>query len=62
MIFAKNSLDLALKYSLRLDDAPFWEAMDEICRKASIWYSQSQDTVYLNGGVVSAKPRVYYGP
>lgn len=60
--FHKNSLDLSQKFSVKLDDAPYWEALDEICRKASIWYFPSHDPIYLNGGLVSGKPRVYYGP
>src|SRR5262245_3365023 len=60
--FHKNSLDLAQKFTLKLDDVPYWEALDEICKKASIWYFPSHDPIYLNGGLVSAKPRVYYGP
>jgi len=60
--FHKNSLDLSQKYTLKLDDVPYWEALDEICKKASIWYFPSHDPIYLNGGLVSAKPRVYYGP
>jgi len=60
--FHKNSLDLSQKYALKLDDIPYWEALDEICKKASIWYFPSHDPIYLNGGLVSAKPRVYYGP
>ena len=60
--FHKNSLDLSQKFSLRLDDVPYWEALDEICKKASIWYFPSHDPIYLNGGLVSGKPRVYYGP
>jgi hypothetical protein len=60
--FHKNSLDLSQKFSVRLDDAPFWEALDEVCKKAAIWYYPATDPLYLNGGVASAKPRVYYGP
>jgi hypothetical protein len=60
--FHKNSLDLAQKFSVRLEDAPYWEALDEICKKASIWYFPAHDPIYLNGGLVSGKPRVYYGP
>jgi len=60
--FQRNSLDLSQKFSLRLDDVPYWEALDEICKKGTIWYFPSHDPIYLNGGMVSAKPRVYYGP
>jgi len=60
--FHKNSLDLSQKFSVRLDDVPFWEALDEVCKKAAIWYYPATDPLYLNGGVASAKPRVYYGP
>ena len=60
--FHKNSLDLSQKHSIRLEDSPYWEALDEICKKAAIWYFPSNDSLYLNGGMVSAKPRVYYGP
>src|SRR6185436_662922 len=60
--FQRNSLDLSQKFSLRLDDVPYWEALDEICKKGTIWYFPSHDPIYLNGGMVSGKPRVYYGP
>src|SRR6185295_3443993 len=60
--FHKNSLDLSQKFTVKLDDASYWECLDEICKKASIWYFPSSDQMYLNGGLVSAKPRVYYGP
>lgn len=61
-IFQKNSLDLAQRVSIKLDDATYWEALDEICRKASIWYYPAAETLYLNGGMASLKPRCYYGP
>jgi hypothetical protein len=60
--FQKNSLDLSQKLSIRLEDASFWEALDEVCKKASIWYYPGTDPLYLNGGMASMKPRVYYGP
>src|SRR5438046_2909418 len=50
-------------YALQLrDDASFWEALDEVCRKAAIWYYPATDPLYLNGGMASIKPRAYYGP
>src|SRR5579864_3827206 len=60
--FQKNSLDLAQRISVKLEDATFWEALDEICQKAAIWYYPTNDPIYLNGGMASLKPRVYYGP
>lgn len=60
--FQKNSLDLSQKLSVRLEDATFWESLDEICRKGSIWYYPANDPLYLNGGMASIKPRAYYGP
>src|SRR5436190_11788947 len=60
--FQKNSLDLSQKLSVRLEDASFWEALDEVCRKAAIWYYPATDPLYLNGGMASIKPRVYYAP
>ncbi|MBV8880970.1 MAG: hypothetical protein JO332_13450 [Planctomycetaceae bacterium] len=60
--FQKNSLDLGQKLSIKLEDATFWEALDEICAKASIWYYPTNDPLYLNGGMASLKPRSYYGP
>lgn len=60
--FQKNSLDVAQKLSIKLEDATFWEALDEICTKASIWYYPTNDPLYLNGGMASLKPRSYYGP
>jgi len=60
--FQKNSLDLGQKLAIKLEDATFWEALDEICTKASIWYYPTNDPIYLNGGNASLKPRVYYGP
>jgi len=62
MSFQKNSLDLAQKLSLKLEDATFWEALDEVCKKASIWYYPATEPLYLNGGMASSKPRCYYGP
>jgi hypothetical protein len=62
MPLQKNSLDLAQKLSLKLEDATFWESLDEVCKKASIWYYPATEPLYLNGGMVSAKPRCYYGP
>jgi hypothetical protein len=62
MSFQKNSLDLSQKISVRLEDASFWEALDEVCRKAAIWYYPATDPLYLNGGMASIKPRAYYGP
>jgi len=62
MPFQKNSLDLSQKLTLKMEDASFWEALDEICKKASIWYYPATEPLYLNGGVASQKPRVYYGP
>jgi hypothetical protein len=60
--FQKNSLDLAQKLSIKLEDATFWESLDEVCKKASIWYYPATEPLYLNGGMASAKPRCYYGP
>jgi hypothetical protein len=60
--FQKNSLDLAQRLSVKLEEATFWEALDEICQKAAIWYYPTNDPIYLNGGMASLKPRVYYGP
>ncbi|MBI3854575.1 MAG: hypothetical protein HY293_02665 [Planctomycetes bacterium] len=60
--FHKNSLDLLQKIAVRVDDATYWEALDEICKKASIWYYPANDPLYLNGGMASGKPRCYYGP
>ncbi|HVR84931.1 MAG TPA: hypothetical protein VMU54_11515, partial [Planctomycetota bacterium] len=60
--FQKNSLDLSQRLTIKLEDATFWEALDEICTKASIWYYPTNDPIYLNGGMASLKPRVYYGP
>lgn len=60
--FQKNSLDISQKLVLKLDEATFWEALDEICRKASVWYYPTNDPIYLNGGMASLKPRSYYGP
>jgi hypothetical protein len=60
--FQKNSLDLSQKYSVPISDATFWEALDAVCNKAAIWYYPSSDQFYLNGGMASPKPRVYYGP
>lgn len=60
--YRKNSLDLGQKFSLRLEDATYWEALDEVCRKASIWYFPANDEMYLNSGMATSKPRVYYGP
>ena len=60
--FQKNSLDLGQKLAIKLEEATFWEALDEICTKASIWYYPTNDPIYLNGGNASLKPRVYYGP
>ncbi len=62
MPFQKNSLDLAQKLSIKLEDATFWESLDEVCKKASIWYYPATEPLYLNGGMASAKPRCYYGP
>jgi hypothetical protein len=62
MNFQKNSLDLSQKISVRLEDASLWEALDEVCRKGAIWYYPATDPLYLNGGMASIKPRVYYGP
>jgi hypothetical protein len=47
---------------VKLEDATFWESLDEICKKASIWYFPATEPLYLNGGMASLKPRVYYGP
>ncbi len=60
--FQKNSIDLGQKLSLKLDDATFWEALDEICAKASIWCMPTNDPLYLNGGMATQKPRAFYGP
>lgn len=62
MPFQKNSLDLAQRLSIRLDDATFWQSLDEVCKKASIWYYPATEPLYLNGGMASLKPRCYYGP
>lgn len=60
--FQKNSFDLGQKLSIKLDDATFWEALDEVCAKGSIWYYPGNDPPSLNGGMASMKPRAYYGP
>src|SRR5579862_4817816 len=60
--FQKNSLDLGQRIAIKLEDATFWEALDEICAKASIWCLPTNEPLYLNGGVPVQKPRVYYGP
>jgi len=62
MPFQKNSLDLAQRLSIKLDDATFWQSLDEVCKKASIWYYPATEPLYLNGGMASVKPRCYYGP
>jgi len=53
MVFQKNSLDLSQKLSVRLEDASFWEALDEVCRKASIWYYPATDPLYLTAGPIA---------
>jgi len=60
--FQKNSLDLGQRFALKLEDATFWEALDEICAKASIWCLPTNEPLYLNGGMPVQKPRAYYGP
>jgi hypothetical protein len=60
--FQKNSLDLGQRLSLKLEDATYWEALDEICAKGSIWCLPTNDPLYLTGGVAMQKPRCYYGP
>jgi hypothetical protein len=60
--FIKNSLDLAQKFSVPLADATFWEALDAVCSKAAVSYHPANDQFYLNSGMASPKPRVYYGP
>lgn len=59
--FHKNSLDLSQRVSVLLPEATFWEAFDEICRKAAIWYFPGEQ-FYLNGGMASPQPRAYFGP
>lgn len=60
--FQKNSIDLSQRLALKLEDATYWEALDEICSKASIWCLPTNDPLYLTGGVALQKPRSYYGP
>ncbi len=60
--FQKNSLDLGQRLAIKLEDATFWEALDEICAKASIWCLPTNEPLYLNGGMPVQKPRAYYGP
>src|SRR5579862_6610774 len=60
--FQKNSLDLGLKLALKREDATYWETLDEICAKASIWCVPTNDPLYLTGGMASQKPRAFYGP
>jgi hypothetical protein len=60
--FQKNSLDLGQRLTIKLEDATFWEALDEICSKASIWCLPTNEPLYLNGGMPVQKPRAYYGP
>lgn len=62
MPLQKNSLDLGQKIPLKLEDATFWESLDELCKKAGIFYWPGTDPIYLNGGNASLKPRAYYGP
>jgi hypothetical protein len=60
--YQKNSLDLGQRLSIKLEDATYWEALDEICSKASIWCIPTNDPLYLTGGMASQKPRCFYGP
>src|SRR5436190_8448814 len=60
--FQKNSFDLGQKLAIKLDDATFWETLDEVCAKGSMWYYPGNDPPSLNGGMASLKPRAYYGP
>ncbi len=60
--FYKNQVDVSARLSLSLRDAPFWEALDEICRKGSLLYTPSMaDQLYLTNGILPDKPRNYYG-
>lgn len=59
--FQKNSIDLSQKFSLSMPEATFWEAFDEICKKASLWYFPGEQ-FYLNAGNASPQPRSFYGP
>ncbi len=58
----KNSVDLSQKIAPRLHEGNFWEALDEICGKASLRYSLESEPMYLSSGLPFAKPRAYYGP
>jgi hypothetical protein len=63
MSFVRGAIDGSTKVSLSLRDAPFWEALDGVCRQAGVAYSPAwPDRIYLNPGVVPEKPVDYHGP
>jgi len=61
MTFQKHAVDLSQKIAVRLDDATFWEALDEICGKASIRYAPGTEPLYFGSGLTETKPRAHYG-
>ncbi len=61
--FHKHSIDPAARVAVKIRDASFWEALDEICRKAGVlYYPSGGEQIYLNMGAAAEKPRTFYGP